>query len=95
MLPLYLGKKAGDPTVNKLRALAYDPSGIIYFKINIKDDYQILPQRIAKNFEVVDPPQMYSQRIKISKKKFQHLQDLKDLLPRDCHYFYDHIPYEN
>lgn len=95
MLPLlYLGKKAGDPTVNNLRALGYDSSGAIYYKINIKNDYQVLPQRIAQKFEVVEPPQLHLQRIKISKKKYQHLQQLKHLLPGDCHYFYDNIPYE-
>lgn len=45
---MYTGKKCGDPTVNMIRALAYDPSGIIYFKTNITEEYAQLPQRIGK-----------------------------------------------
>ncbi|XP_054745437.1 uncharacterized protein LOC129249813 [Anastrepha obliqua] len=45
------GKKIGDPTVNKIRVLAYDPLGIIYFKTNIKDEYTLLPHRCAKKIK--------------------------------------------
>lgn len=75
-----LGNKAGDPIVNMIRTLAYDPTGIIYLKINITEDYEQLPQRIGNRFTLVAPS--------------QHLQDLKMLLPADCHYFYDNIPFQ-
>lgn len=77
-----------------IRVLAYDPTGSIYYKINIKDNYQLLPQRSATRFEIRRPKLLHSERLKISKKKWQHLQDLKTLLPADCHYFYDNIPFE-
>lgn len=76
-----------------IRALGYDPSGIIYYKINIKENYNPLPQCTQQNFEYAEPSQLHTDRIKISKKKWDHLQDLKFLLPSDCHSFYDNIPY--
>lgn len=91
---LYTGKKCGDPTVNMIRALAYDPSGIIYFKTNITEEYAQLPQRIGKNLPDVLPRPLHLERIQISKNKWQHLQDLKPFLPEDCHLFYDTIPHE-
>lgn len=90
-----LGKKIGEPTVNMIRALAYDPTAIIYYKTDIKEDYKILPQRSKKKVEFTNPNLLHPERIKISKKKWQHLQDLKLLLPSDCHYFYDNIPFEH
>lgn len=90
-----LGKKIGDPTVNMIRAIGYDTSGTIYFKTDIKEDYKVLPQRVNKISEFCKPNILHPERIKISKKKWQHLQDLKSLLPSDCHYFYDNIPFEH
>lgn len=89
-----VGKKSGDPTVNMIRSLGYDSSGTIYFKTNIEEDYKVLPQRGANKSECTHPNLLHPERLKISKKKWQHLQDLKLLLPSDCHYFYDNIPFE-
>lgn len=94
MSDYFSGKKVGDPKVNMVRVLAYDPTGFIYYKTNIKHDYQLLPQRSARNFEIRQPKLLHLQRLKISKKKWQHLQDLKTLIPVECHYFYDNIPFE-
>lgn len=78
-----------------IRTLAYDCTGVIYFKTNINDDYELLPQRTERQFVDREPNQLHNQRIKISKKKWQHLQDLKPFIPADCHNFYDSIPFEN
>uniref|UniRef100_A0A0A1XN62 DUF7869 domain-containing protein n=1 Tax=Zeugodacus cucurbitae TaxID=28588 RepID=A0A0A1XN62_ZEUCU len=88
------GNKVGDPTVNMIRALAYDTTGSIYYKTCFKDEYQLLPKRTTRNFEIQQPNLLHPQRLTISKKKWQHLQDLKALIPADCHYFYDNIPFE-
>lgn len=77
-----------------IRTLAYDSTGVIYFKTNFIDDYELLPHRTGRKFEDREPSQLHTQRIKISKKKWQHLQDLKPLIPADCHNFYDNIPFE-
>lgn len=87
------GKKSGEPTVNMIRALSYDSSGIIFYKINISDDYNVLPQRTQQKFKDIEPSQLHIERIPISKKKWEHLQELKFLLPADCHSFYDNIPF--
>lgn len=78
-----------------IRALAYDPTGVIYFKTNIENEYQQLPQRTKKDFVVEQPSQLHKERLNISNKKWQHLQDLKRLIPADCHLFYDNIPFED
>lgn len=77
-----------------LRALGYDPSGVIYFKTNINDEYQLLPQRAKVYNEDTNPGQLYEEKIPLSKKKWEHLQDLKKFLPKDCHYFYDELPHK-
>lgn len=54
--------------MNMIRALAYDSTGVIYFKTNIEDEYQILPQRTEKKFVAVQPSQLHMERLKITKK---------------------------
>lgn len=78
-----------------IRALAYEQTGTIYFKTNINDNYVQLPQRTTNTINIVALSKLHEHRLKISKKKWQHLQDLKSLIPADCHYFYDNIPFEN
>lgn len=79
-----------------IRALTYDdPSGTIYFKTDIKENYNVLPQRANKKSEFSNHNLLHPEKIKISKKKWQHLQELKLLLPSDCHYFYVNIPFEH
>lgn len=77
-----------------LRALAYDASENIYFKTNITDQYELLPQRSKFGIEDIIPGPLYKEKIAISKKKWDHLQDLKKLLPADCFHFYDNLPYK-
>lgn len=57
--------------------------------------YELLPQR--KNINPCDTSwgPLYLNRLKISKKKWKDLQELKPFLPQDVHYFYDMIPYED
>ncbi|KAG8333225.1 hypothetical protein J6590_005982 [Homalodisca vitripennis] len=40
-----------------------------------------------------DFPQLYSARLKIPRSKFNHLQELKMILPSDYHAFYDNLPH--
>lgn len=39
-------------------------------------------------------PPLYTERCKINKSKWLHLQELKSVIPRDCHQFYDNLPYK-
>lgn len=91
------GKKAGDPTVHDLKALRYKPDGTVEFKIDFDDDYTELPARkkevrreITGNF-----PKLNKTMLKVTKAKWQHLQELKNHIPVDCHAFYDNIPHED
>lgn len=67
------------------------------YKLRHSDlEWMELPTRInskAKSisFESMDP--LYSERLKIKREKYQHLQQLKSSLPPDYHSFYDDIPH--
>lgn len=75
-----------------LRALGYDSSGLIYFKTNITDEYELLPNRSNSVIETMSPECLFKEKIAISKQKWDHLQYLKQFLPADCHHFYDNLP---
>lgn len=90
------GRKSGDPTVNELRVIHYDPSGVIMFKLNFDDDLKELPFRSARGwngFQSIESfPRLHKSRLPITLDKWTDLQALKQYIPRDCHYFYDNIP---
>lgn len=88
------GYKTGDPTVTDLRALKYCPTGEIYYKLQFADDWQPLTKRTCRNKNVISTetiPQLYNAPPKIKTEKFQHLQDLKHVIPKDFHSFYDKL----
>ena len=89
------GKKKGDPVVADLRALRYDPDGKIYYKVNHSDGEWIpLAQPARKSpIKARAMPRLFTARLPIKKTKWQHLQELKEIMPRDVHSFYDNIPY--
>ncbi|KAH9635147.1 hypothetical protein HF086_009487 [Spodoptera exigua] len=91
------GRSVNDPTVTDIRALQYNPSGVIKYKLNFEEDYQDLPRRIRRRVvmpETLPPrPKLYQSRIKISVTKWKHLQELKTVIPSDCHGYYDSLPY--
>lgn len=95
--PLFqiLGRRIGDFTVNMLRALAYEPSGSVYFKTDITDGYEFLPHRSKSPIKDIPPDSLNKEKIAITKKKWDHLQDLKKFLPADCRLFYDNLSYKN
>lgn len=85
------GKGLGDPVVTDICSYKYSPQGEIHYKINVTDEWVQLPQRIKKGpFEL---PQLYPARLKVSGEKFRHLQELKKVIPRDCHGYYDELPH--
>lgn len=92
------GKKAGDPNVVDIRALKYTPEGIIFYKLDFDDNYTPLPQRIKRNnMSVIIPKdifkKLHKERLKIKKTKFNHLQELKPVMPEDCWLFYNSLPH--
>lgn len=89
------GSKAHDPTVNQLRAMIYLPSGKVMYKIDFNEEYRDLPRKIFPyNSLVHEPEQLYSDCLKITKAKFDHLQQLKTVIPAAYHSYYDNLKYQ-
>lgn len=88
------GKKTLDPTVTDLKALRYSPNGDLRVKLDIVNDWVELPVRSKLIPPIENYPRLHQAPLKISKKKFGHLQDLKSVISKDCHPFYDSLTYD-
>jgi len=89
------GKKSGDPVVTDLRWLQYNSSGQIKFALDFFTELQPLPIRPKTNIRtgtIIFPP-LNSGPVKIPKDKWKDLQDIKPVLPHDCHNYYDLLPH--
>ena len=65
------------------------------YKIRYTDEYENLPQKqLQLNLEHPLKP-LFVDRLKITKSKWQQLQALKKVLPRDIHCFYNTIKYND
>ncbi|CAF4930111.1 unnamed protein product [Pieris macdunnoughi] len=92
------GRKFGDPTITDLRVLKYKPDGTIWYSLNFDEPLQPLPQRPMKITNVKpleELPKLFSERLPISQRKYKDLQDLKAVIPSNCHAYYDELPYKN
>lgn len=87
------GRVANDPVVTDIRVLLYEPEGIIRYKLKYDDDYSLLPRR-PKPRSALPKPKLYQSRLPISQIKWTHLQELKHVIPSDCHGFYDSLPHK-
>ena len=88
------GSRAGDPHVTDLVALKYLPDGNIEYKLDFEKDWANLEQRVQRNIErESDAPSLYTKRLPISAQKYQHLQQLKSVIPQDYHNFFDNLPH--
>lgn len=90
------GRVAGDRCVTDIRVLRYNTNGTIDYKLMYSDEYMRLPRR-AKPIEslLLEPPQLHDGPQKITKTKFNHLQELKTVIPNDCHEFYNNLIFED
>lgn len=89
------GNKVSDPTVNDVVHYMYSPNGKISYRLNFDDELQLLPRR-SKGPEGHRSNQclpMYRDRLKINQPKWQHLQQLKSVIPLEAHSFYDTLPH--
>lgn len=88
------GVKKGDPVVTDLRCIKYNPNWSVHVKLKLDStDFMELPRRVKKpNGEIMVPP-LRNNRIPIESTKFKHLQELKSVLPRDVHPYYDRLPH--
>ena len=89
------GRKAGEPTVHQLRALKYTADGGIKYKLGFSSGilFQKLPQRINISIELFTSIQMFNYLQHISLRKYQDLQSMKQVLPKDVHHYYDALPH--
>lgn len=89
------GTKPFDPTVTQLRAMIYLPNGKIMYKTDFNDEYRDLPRKILPYDSAIhEPERLYSGCLKITKSKYKHLQQPKDVIPTKHHCFYDNLKYE-
>ena len=88
------GRGTGAKYVVDIRVLKYNPNGTIDFKLSYDEQFKQLPLT-PKRVQPVTPPQLFTERLPISKSKYDHLQQLKSVIPKDCHEFYDNLPYKN
>lgn len=80
------GKKTGDPKVTNIRLIYYSPNELIKVKLNFDGDFVDLPQRATPRFnKLIDFLCLLQSPIKITNRKWNHLQDLKEVIPLDCH----------
>lgn len=87
------GRKAGDPTVTDLRAILYNQEDTIKVKLHFHLDWFALPQRQKRFNPDVSYLALHNNMIPITASKYQHLQELKQVLPSECHNFYDTLPH--
>lgn len=90
------GSKPGDPTVTNLRALQYLPNFQINYKIEFSKEWKLLEKRMIRNkntnySERIEA--LYKKQLLIKKSKYDHLMQLKEVIPFDHHIFYDTLPY--
>ncbi|GBM10305.1 hypothetical protein AVEN_50018-1 [Araneus ventricosus] len=87
-------KNTGDPTVNELEWIQYEPSGRIYYKLHLEDQLTELPRRPLLISNLFAFPRLYTSRPAIPRDKWTDLQSMKKFIPSDTHAFYDSIPCE-
>ncbi|KAF2895104.1 hypothetical protein ILUMI_11075 [Ignelater luminosus] len=88
------GKKAGEPVATDIRALEYRNNGEILFKLRHTDTFQFLPQKQQKRTGHVVPELLYYHPIPIAESKWKCLQELKNVIAKDHHTFYDNLPFQ-
>lgn len=89
-------RKAGDPVVTDIKTILYEFNEI---KVKIKffdNNFIGVPQRKRRSVvaKLNEFKPCHSAPLKIPKTKWTHLQELKSVIPQDCHPFYDFRDYE-
>lgn len=89
------GKKKGDPTVNRLRAIEYNPNATIRAKLSFSDglDWINLPQRIHLPDVPLTWIPVFQSCIAIYWRKYDDFQSMKCGLPQWAHEFYKMLPH--
>jgi len=88
---VYKSIRPGHRPVNEFRWIQYEPTGLIYYKINFEDDLQLLSTRPKHVINFNSFPKLYKSRPKIPKDKWSDIQLLKAFMLSDTHAFYDSL----
>lgn len=96
LLSIRPGKKAGDPTVHDLRALQFSSDGKVHYKLSFSENsvWEALPQRVQVPNESMAWIRMFPCALPIKERKFQDLQSMKQVMPPECHHFFDNLPHK-
>jgi hypothetical protein len=88
------GNKVGDPVVTDIKVLQYLPEGVIKVKMDFSEDFSDLPRKSRKQGEILagGPRELYDCQLKLKASKYQHLQQLKEVIPPEYHNFFDALP---
>lgn len=88
------GSRPNDATVTDLRVLTYNPDGTIGYKTKFTDQTQTLPRHPREpQMNYSEIKRAYQEAPKISARRFNDLQELKIVLPKNVHNFYDNLPH--
>ncbi|XP_067283020.1 uncharacterized protein [Pseudorasbora parva] len=86
---IHPGIKLCDPPVHDIRAIRYNINGTMDYKIQHSADWTPFSKRQLQHTTSVTP--LYTECLKIKEMKYRHLQDLKEVIPKDFHSFYDNL----
>ena len=88
------GIGVGSTTVSDIRVLKYDSNGDVFFKTSHGGTFEKLHEP-RKPVHVSDGgiTPLYKNPLPVKNTKFQHLQQLKAVIPRDYNGFYDNLPH--
>lgn len=94
------GTKTGDPVVTDVVCLKYSSNGTAQYKLKFSDEFNDLPRRVTRRSNKCaagNPvwPSLHKGPLPIKGSKYQHLQELKAVIPNDFHGFYDSLPHTN
>ena len=88
------GTRVGDQVVTDLRVIRYSSTGIITYATNYIDELQELPRKAKVQNRSRETSPLFNGKQRIKDSKFKHLMDLKAVIPRDYHSFYDELAHD-
>ncbi|KAK7130348.1 hypothetical protein R3I93_019849 [Phoxinus phoxinus] len=90
---IHPGIKLCDPSVHDISAIRYNINGTMDFKIQHSADWTPFSKHQLQHTTSASPAvtPLYTESLKIREIKYRHLQDLKEVIPKDFHSFYDNL----
>lgn len=94
------GTKTGDSTVHDVCAYRYMRKKCeetrkkyvnVHYKLNFSDNWIEVPHKIKLTDDPVELVDLFDDPLPITSKKYNDLQDLKNVIPSEAHQFYDEL----